>query len=478
MLVKNTLLYGLARALPGLLTFAALAVYSRVLEPADYGVYSLVFYSVAFAEAVLCNWVGVSLVRFMQGEGSYEALLSNVRFLILAITVVMALTGGFIAWQLELAHPAWALTLVVGALLITEPWYNLNLKLAIAEIAPIRYGKIAFIRALGALTFGAGLAALGFGAVGALAGLAIGGLLSAAWPSVATRWLSKGTQIMDAETVRAIAAYGIPLSLTYALTFVIGYSDRYILAYLKDTETVGLYASGYDLASLGMAVQMTINMAAYPLAVRALERGSIAAAQRQMLSNLCLFLIVTIPILIMLTIYAPQLTSVVIGPQFRSAATQILPIVGPAVLLGGLRSYYLDMSFHLAQRTWPIMIITGIAALSNLLFNFLWIPAHGILGAAWATLVAYALAFAVSLVLGLRLGIRLPRPDRQVAMISLAGVASALVCTLIRLPSLSGFVLGAGTLIVSFGGFMLLFHVDIARRGMQLAFSKLTAGVR
>lgn len=53
MLLRHSALYTLARGLPGLINFAALAVYTRLLGPEEYGRYALVIAAVGLANAVL-----------------------------------------------------------------------------------------------------------------------------------------------------------------------------------------------------------------------------------------------------------------------------------------------------------------------------------------------------------------------------------------------------------------------------------------
>ncbi len=475
MLVRKSVGYTLARGLPGLVTFAALAIYSRLLTPADYGLYTLAQFSVLFADSIFCNWLGVSLVRFSQRGRSadYNALISNVRTVFAAITLSIAVAGFFVARHLNLTAPSWIMALIVSVLLISEPWHNMNLKLAIAQLDTFRYGKIASIRSLASLAAGGSLAALGFGAAGALTGLAIGSVLSSLWPSVVRRW-NVGSHKLQPALVKEVASYGLPLALTFALTFVVGYSDRYLLALLSDRTSVGHYAAGYDLATLAMAVLTTINMAAYPLVVRILEKEGDTAAQRQLEKNLQLFLLAAVPILILVTIYARGLIDIVIGAQFREAALGVTPIVGPAVLLAALRSYHLDVSFHLRRRTWPILIIVASAALTNVALNAIWIPKYGIYGAAWSTLAAYALAFAISLVLGRKLGFRLPGIDKQALFIILAGAGTFLLCMQITLPGIVGFALQCSAMVVSYTLLLLVFRVDLAHRTLHLIFDRVS----
>ncbi len=66
----------------------------------------------------------------------------------------------------------------------------------------------------------------------------------------------------------------------------------------------------------------------------------------------------------------------------------VVPVILLAYLIYGL-SYPLNVGIMLKDRTKYLPVIGWIAAAVCLGLNFWWIPRYGILGAAWATVVAY-----------------------------------------------------------------------------------------
>jgi len=60
--------------------------------------------------------------------------------------------------------------------------------------------------------------------------------------------------------------------------------------------------------------------------------------------------------------------------------------------VAGIKAFHLDMAFHLARQSRWLVITSTVAALANVALNLLLIPHYGILGAAWATLAAFAVA--------------------------------------------------------------------------------------
>src|SRR5690554_8195716 len=65
MLLRHGFQYLLARGLPGVLNFLAIAVYTRLLNPEEYGAYTLTIATVSAADALLLHWLRLALLRFL-----------------------------------------------------------------------------------------------------------------------------------------------------------------------------------------------------------------------------------------------------------------------------------------------------------------------------------------------------------------------------------------------------------------------------
>lgn len=200
-----------------------------------------------------------------------------------------------------------------------------------------------------------------------------------------------------------LCTYGLPLTATFALGFVVNSSDRFLLGWLLNTETAGLYSVGYDLAKNSLGIfMMVVNLAAYPLAVRALEQKGTAAAQEQLCQNATMLIAVGLPVTFGFALLSPNIAAAFLGPEFRGYAADLMPWVIFGALLAGIKSYYFDLSFQLGRRTIMQVWVTLAAAVLNVALNFWWIPLFGIMGAAYSTVAAFALSLVMSWSLGRR----------------------------------------------------------------------------
>ncbi len=401
MLVQHSVLYFLGRIIPAAVGVLALALYTRLLTPDQYGIYALVIAAMSIINAVFFHWLSLSLGRFLPVRDSDpEALFATA---LLALTILILCTGAAGATAAWLWPEPRLRGFVLLAVILAwgQAWFDLNLSIANARLAPVRYGLLSSVKALVALGAGLLLLHLGLGVAGVLAGL-LTGLLGASllgWRC----W--RGCSLLggSVEVMKSFIAYGGPLTITFLLVLVVDVSDRFFLAWLLDAEAVGGYAAAYDLTqqSLGLLAGV-IHLAAFPLAVRALEERGADAARKQLSQNGYLLLAVVVPATLGIVMLANSISSLVLGEEFREAGAAIMGWIAIAVLVGSCKSFYLDYSFQLGRKmrlqVWTVVV----AAAVNVFLNLLWIPVYGIEGAAFATIAALVAGFVSSAYLGRR----------------------------------------------------------------------------
>jgi O-antigen/teichoic acid export membrane protein len=295
-------------------------------------------------------------------------------------------------------------------------------------------------------------------------GLTIGFVVPSFWNTY-REWRGIKIKEFDRATLKKLLAYGLPLTATFALNFVVSSSDRIMLGWLQGTEAAGFYAVGYDLAQQTLGtLMMVVNLAAYPLAVQALERGGVAEARGVLRQNVVVFHGFALPITMGLIVLAPDIANIFLGPAFRAVGIQLMPWIACGIILSGTKSYYLDLAFQLGNHTlsqiWPVLL----SAIINVLLNLWWIPKMGLMGAAYSTVIAFGVALAASLFFGHKI-FPLPFPWREISKIIVAALVMGL--TLLPLGSYLGMIelllkvmLGS----IVYGLFVLAFDIAHARK--------------
>lgn len=444
MLLRHSFYYLFARGIPGLVNFAALALYTRLMAPEDFGRYSLVLAAVGLVDVMVFQWLRLVLGRFIPAHREHpESIQATTLALFLTLATAVLIAGGAagLLWPDPILR---GLIAIAVSLTLVQAWLQLDLTLASAQLQPGRYGYLMGTKSLLAIIVGAWLTWVGLGAYGPLTGLILGSVL--AWFFFGLRmWRGIRPQWPESSQLRDYVAYGLPLVVTFGLGWVIASSDRLIIAWLLDEAAAGVYAVGYDLPQQTLGLVLTIiNTAAHPLATRRLEHEGVEAAGAQMHRNGELITTFAFTGAAALVALAPQLVELIVGSAFREGALAVLPWVAVSAAVAGLKAFHFDIAFHLMRQSRWLVITTTIAALANVALNFLLIPAYGIVGAAWATLTAFVVACVASAILGRRL---FPMPPVLPLLIKAATVAASMyagvvVILLLEIPAIFELLLG------------------------------------
>jgi O-antigen/teichoic acid export membrane protein len=425
MLWRHGLVYLVARGLPGLISLLAIFVYTRLLLPEEYGRYALVIAGVGLANKLAFEWLRLSLLRFLPATHDPRVLFATLGAGFLCLVALSASIG---AAALLFMSPDMRWMVGIGlALLWAQALFELELERARAQLAPKRYGRMALARAALGLMLGSGLAAIGFGAAAPLLGM-IAATLIALMPPLLQTLREFRLALWDSRLMRQLLHYGAPLTVTAGLGFIIASSDRLLIGWLLDDAMVGRYAVSYDLTSFTIGLLlMIINLAAYPLALRALEDRGPEAARAQLNANLTALLAIGLPATIGLALLAEPVSEVLLGPDFSDQAMLLIPLVAVAALLRDFKAYYVDLAFYLGRNTLGQMWTAVAASLLSVMLNLWWIPAYGVSGAAATAIVTYLFAIVLSAWLG-RSVFALPAPGMAEIKVLLAafGMGGAL----------------------------------------------------
>jgi len=111
---------------------------------------------------------------------------------------------------------------------------------------------------------------------------------------------------------------------------------------------------------------------------------------------------------------------VLLASQKYADASPLLPVLATGILLGSV-NFLLSIGLMFQRRTTVIAYLTIGAGLFNILLNVLLIPAHGVMGSAWATLITYLIYPFVSY----RLSSRFMRLEFYPASLARSAMAAA-----------------------------------------------------
>jgi len=80
----------LAKAVPALVAFLALSLYTHLLAPDEYGLYTLIFTAAIFTHNTVFNWICMGTMRFWSSKRySDEVFISSISMAYLKVFVVL-----------------------------------------------------------------------------------------------------------------------------------------------------------------------------------------------------------------------------------------------------------------------------------------------------------------------------------------------------------------------------------------------------
>ncbi|MBR2570182.1 MAG: oligosaccharide flippase family protein, partial [Paenibacillus sp.] len=220
-MLKQIILYFFSHGIPGVITFLSVAVYSRMMLPEEYGVFALAMTVVSFLNSVMFQWLRLGFLRFFPRDieaGQMSRSLSTVAaafMIVVVLTASLSSIGYIVMGSTAGIAGLWLMSMLIGW---AQAWFELQLTFFRSQMQGVKYGILSLIRAV--LVFLLSLLAIGYGlgAYGLLGGLFTGLLLSAAIPTM-TIW-TKHIRIrhVDLKLLRELLHYGLPLTLTFALS--------------------------------------------------------------------------------------------------------------------------------------------------------------------------------------------------------------------------------------------------------------------
>jgi O-antigen/teichoic acid export membrane protein len=402
MLLKNSAIYIVAKAIPALIAFLALSLYTRLLTPEEYGLYTLIFTAAIFTHNTLFSWINMATLRFWSNRQYRNDMFistiirsyRNVLFILLIPVFVVLI----MYWDTK------AITWIASGFILTLALALFTLKQTLfsAKIQPEKYALLTVSTSISTLTLGACLAYADYGVVGIIMGMAMGFVLPSFVMSLQS-WGSINRSAYDPVLFKRLVLYGLPLASAAILEEFTKSADRFMLASLQDTAQAGLYAVGYDLSGNSIFMLMTaINLAAYPVIIKRLETEGKQSAYAYFNQYTLLLLGVAIPAVMGLILVGSNIVYLLIGAEYQHTVILLLPWISIALLLLGLQVFYFDLAFQLGDYPMGIVHIGIVIAITNLALNYWLIPWMGMQGAAIATISSFALGSVLSFIFGRR----------------------------------------------------------------------------
>lgn len=387
-------------------------VYTTLLPPEQYGLYSLSIAFLSFLCIIFSDWVGLSGLRFFRQAQMSDQLPKYLSVLvsILGMNLLAMFLLAFFCreWFYSFFKITPVYLLAILILIIPVAIRALLFQLLRAQLKSIAFTFSTILNQI--MTIGMSIffiKAFNLGAMSML--LAMG--ISITITDIILMFQSNILKYFKMPKIQfkvllPIFLYGIPLAATSLSTWVINQSNKVIMNSISGFTEVGYVGVAYSVTlPLLMTIFSIITVASIPRIIRMYEAK---IDVRPIISKFTgYYVLISLPVVTIMALYAQDFVTMLSNAKY-SEAYRILPYFAFGTFFMGLTDYT-TLQYHLANKTYIEFIIKLISGIVGIVMNIILIPKFGLEGVGMATLGANFLYYFLSTVIILPgLGLRYP----------------------------------------------------------------------
>lgn len=385
--VKDLSVFSMQPILDKVIALFLVPMYTAYLTTSEYGVVSYVETIILILASVTTLGLGPAFWRFINKEGIdnrsvYTSVAINqsiAGFLVIIVLMIpLAMSGIIRSPKLVLLY-AFARVLnfpfsIVRAHLRIQHKASLYLILSVTT---------AVIRLVMTIVFVVALSASSSGVIyGRAIPLVIAGIYG-------IYFLIKKIGYKYSVTVsKEMIKFGTPLAVSTLIALLLTAMDKLAIEHIRGSAELGLYAYANTFAMILTGLIFTPFFMAWVPHMWEIFRSKNSRFTFAYVARI-VFLVSLIAGLLFPGVAIPLAVGLARSKEFL-AGIYLIPILASAQIMRNIYKFE-DMGFYFSNKTAYITILTAIAAVTNLILNFLLIPNYGFAGAAVATLFSFTL---------------------------------------------------------------------------------------
>ncbi|MHC2621906.1 O-antigen/teichoic acid export membrane protein [Bradyrhizobium huanghuaihaiense] len=394
MLNHHFSIYLVAYILPAAVGFFAVTAYTRLLSPAEYGVYVVGISLAGILGAIFFAWIKLSVSRYQAMSAEVDFRGTAMVAFGLTVAVLCATTPLVFLFRSDVSVELLLASMFVA---IMANAVDVGQEFERAKLRPYRFAAISIVRSVASVGFGLAGIWLGWGGLGLLAAFGLGSLTGIILNLVGDR--SRISRFQHSQFMQ-LARYGLPLTLAGLSVALYSSCDRLIVAYLLGKDAAGIFGVAADLPRQFMVmIASSVAAATVPLVFRSLSENNKETTRARLTESLELLLVVVAPVAIWLALATDEVAGTLVGVDFRAGVSALLPTLVLARLFGIANQFYVQISFQLAERPFMLAAQSFLTLVMSVALMFALVAGYGIYGAALATLATEVIGFVVAVVL-------------------------------------------------------------------------------
>ena len=386
---KSAVVYTISSVFTRGLAIISVPIFTRLMTTDQIGVVNIYnsWYSLISAFATLSLTSGgfaVAMKDYSDGRDEYESsILTLTSIVAIVIALIYAIAPMF--WQKMLGLPnALIILMLIGFLFapardfwLSRQRYEYKYKLAGA--VSVLTAIVATFASIFAVIFVSNRHFEETSLVRLFSNyIIIYGVAAVIWIYI----LLKGKKFYCKEYWKMSLAISIPLIGYNIAGQVLNVSDRMMIGRLVNNSAVGIYGTLYTVSSLSLLVWQAINASFVPYLFQNIDKKEHNIKQ---ISNMLLEAYAVIAVL--LTFFAPEIVKILATKEYYEAI-YIMPSIAAGVFFTSYANLYSNIAVYYKESKY-VMYPAIVAAILNLVLNYVFIKMFGYMAAAYTTLFSY-----------------------------------------------------------------------------------------
>ena len=204
-------------------------------------------------------------------------------------------------------------------------------------------------------------------------------------------WLvyKKSKRLFIAKYVKYALAISLPLVLHGIALNILSQSDRLMITWLRNSSETGIYSLIYNFSMIATVITTALDGVWVPWFTNKLKNQNVEDINHRVKDYIEIITVAMIGLILV----GPEIVKILAGKDFWEGIRIIPPIVAANYAIFGY-TLYVNVE-HFYKKTVYITWNTIIAAVVNIVTNYIFIPKYGYVAAAFTTLFSYLIAFAL-----------------------------------------------------------------------------------
>ena len=434
MLSKSILSYLPVNLANMLTAFGTIAILTRLLEPAEFGIYAVAMITMQFVHMGLFTWMEAAMARFQARAEREDDVASHLKTLYILGGVTAVIGFAVIMTALNVMPLSSDLIFVLYFALAStclQVLLNLGMEAHRASHRIKRYSLSFSSHTLISFTLGIlFILYTPLNAAAPFAGIICGLLIVGGIDLLFMLKRMRGGNYQS-KKAKTYFTYGAPLCIGLLLSYALNSADVYLIAAIMGEASAGEYNAGYNLANRSLEILFVwVSMAVTPVVVTAMEKEGTEQSKDVLKNYGATLLWIAVPAATGIALVSKD-AGFILGEDIRDNAVMVMPWIAFAGLINGFMTYYVHRAFMLSGQTQKFVWALVLPVLLNIGLNVVLIPEHGLMGAVWATILSYTLAIIIATFLARR---DYPLPIPLKAAIEIVVCSAAMATAVYNLP--------------------------------------------